>query len=185
MDSFLVYFLSWHRYMATSGVDAKLKLWDLRTYKCLNEYRTASNGAGSLAFSQKKLLAASYRDVVEVCILCATKLDLVAFVLLWRTVSVHHSVWFSLDRYTRIYPTMTRHRLSYLVIFCIVVRMVRRLRLSPSVHTRMYSVLDTSEDSPLYSFRALVKRTSMRWKPIRIKRRNNANMPKWSNCLIK
>lgn len=52
--------------MATSGVDAKLKIWDLRTYKCLHEYRTASNGAATLAFSQKKLLAASYRDVVEV-----------------------------------------------------------------------------------------------------------------------
>jgi len=52
--------------MATSGVDAKLKIWDLRTYKPLHEYRTASNGATTLAFSQKKLLAASYRDVVEV-----------------------------------------------------------------------------------------------------------------------
>ncbi|CAF0952361.1 unnamed protein product [Rotaria magnacalcarata] len=53
-------------YMATSGVDAKLKIWDLRTYKCLHEYRTASNGASSLSFSQKNLLAASYRDVVEI-----------------------------------------------------------------------------------------------------------------------
>jgi hypothetical protein len=52
--------------MATSGVDAKLKIWDLRTYQCLNEHRTLSNGAATLAFSQKKLLAASYRDVVEV-----------------------------------------------------------------------------------------------------------------------
>jgi len=40
-------------YMATSGVDAKLKIWDLRNYKCLNEYRTSSNGASTLAFSQK------------------------------------------------------------------------------------------------------------------------------------
>ena len=55
--------------MATSGVDAKLKIWDLRNYKCLNEYRTSSNGASTLAFSQKKLLAASYRDIVEVIIL--------------------------------------------------------------------------------------------------------------------
>lgn len=52
--------------MATSGVDAKLKIWDLRTFKSLNEYRTATTGAATLAFSQKKLLAASYRDVVEV-----------------------------------------------------------------------------------------------------------------------
>lgn len=52
--------------MATSGVDAKIKIWDSRTYKCLNEYRTSSNGASALAFSQKKLLAASFRDVVEV-----------------------------------------------------------------------------------------------------------------------
>ena len=52
--------------MATSGVDAKLKIWDTRTYKSINEYRTSSNGSSALAFSQKKLLAASYRDVVEV-----------------------------------------------------------------------------------------------------------------------
>ncbi len=52
--------------MATSGVDAKLKIWDLRTYKCLNEYRTSSNGASGLSFSQKNLLAATYKDVVEV-----------------------------------------------------------------------------------------------------------------------
>jgi hypothetical protein len=52
--------------MATSGIDAKLKIWDLRNYKAVNEYRTSSNGAAALAFSQKKLLAASYRDVVEV-----------------------------------------------------------------------------------------------------------------------
>jgi hypothetical protein len=149
--------------MATSGVDAKLKLWDLRTYKCLNEYRTASNGAASLAFSQKKLLAASYRDVVEVCIFSEEEEDR------------YHS---SLDRCTRIYRRMNRRRQSCLVIFCIVVKMVRRLRLSPSVRMRMYSVLDTTEDSPLCSFRALAKRTSTRWKPIRIKRRNNANMPK-------
>ncbi|CAF0722795.1 unnamed protein product [Adineta ricciae] len=53
-------------YMATSGVDAKLKIWDLRTYKCVNEYRTASTGASALTFSQKNLLAASYRDIVEI-----------------------------------------------------------------------------------------------------------------------
>jgi U3 small nucleolar RNA-associated protein 7 len=52
--------------MATSGVDAKLKIWDVRTYKCVHEYRTTANGAAALAFSQKNLLAASYRDVVEV-----------------------------------------------------------------------------------------------------------------------
>ena len=52
--------------MATSGVDVKLKIWDLRNYKCLNEYRTSSNGALTLAFSQKNLLAASYRDIIEV-----------------------------------------------------------------------------------------------------------------------
>ena len=52
--------------MATSGVDAKLKIWDLRTFKSLNEYRTPTTGAATLAFSQKKLLAASYRDVVEI-----------------------------------------------------------------------------------------------------------------------
>ena len=59
--------------MATSGVDAKLKIWDLRNYKCLHEYRTSSSGASTLTFSQKKLLAASYRDVVEVIIFISLK----------------------------------------------------------------------------------------------------------------
>ncbi|CAF1249450.1 unnamed protein product, partial [Didymodactylos carnosus] len=53
-------------YMATSSVDARLKIWDIRnTYKELNDYRVKT-GAHSLAFSQKNLLAASYRDVVEI-----------------------------------------------------------------------------------------------------------------------
>jgi WD40 repeat protein len=68
--------------MATSGVDAKLKIWDLRNYKCLNEYRTSSNGASALAFSQKKLLAASYRDIVEVIFLKNEEYNQLAHVMM-------------------------------------------------------------------------------------------------------
>ena len=53
------------RYMATSGIDRKLKIWDLRTFKQLQSYKTAV-GPSSLCFSQKGLLAAGLGNVVEV-----------------------------------------------------------------------------------------------------------------------
>lgn len=53
-------------YMATSGIDRSLKIWDLRTYKLLHSYRVAA-GAGTLAFSQRGLLAAGIGNTVEVC----------------------------------------------------------------------------------------------------------------------
>ncbi|CAH1787344.1 unnamed protein product [Owenia fusiformis] len=52
-------------YMATSGVDRKLKIWDLRMYKSVHEYRIGG-GAGQLSFSQRGLLAAGIGSVVEV-----------------------------------------------------------------------------------------------------------------------
>ena len=52
-------------YMVTSGLDNLLNVWDLRTYKLLRSTRLKS-GASSLAFSQKNMVAASYRN--EVCI---------------------------------------------------------------------------------------------------------------------
>jgi len=58
------------QYMATAGVDSRLRIWDLRTYKKLHDYFVPSQ-AFSLDFSQKGLLAVSHghetliwRDVV-------------------------------------------------------------------------------------------------------------------------
>jgi len=59
-------------YMATSAVDASLKIWDLRTYKCLQSYRVGS-GASHVTFSQKGLLAVSLGNIVEVYKNCVTE----------------------------------------------------------------------------------------------------------------
>ena len=45
-------------YLATAGVDRSLKIWDVRQFKCLQDYRIPS-GASNLAFSGTGLLAAS------------------------------------------------------------------------------------------------------------------------------
>merc|ERR1712038_1061412 len=50
-------------YMATSGIDRTLKIWDLRTYKTLQTYRIGA-GASQLAFSQRGLIAASKGNIV-------------------------------------------------------------------------------------------------------------------------
>ena len=52
-------------YMATAAVDASVKIWDVRTYKCLQSYKIGS-GASHLTFSQKGLLAVSLGNIVEV-----------------------------------------------------------------------------------------------------------------------
>jgi len=52
-------------YMATSATDRTLKIWDIRAFKCLHEYKIGS-GASSLKFSQKNLLAVSFGNLVEV-----------------------------------------------------------------------------------------------------------------------
>jgi len=54
-------------YMATSGLDRRLKVWDLRTNKALHNYRL-SFAASHLSFSQRGLLAAGLNNVVEVCL---------------------------------------------------------------------------------------------------------------------
>ena len=51
--------------MATSGVDRKIKIWDLRTYRELYSYRVGA-GPGQLTFSQRGLLAAGMGNFVEV-----------------------------------------------------------------------------------------------------------------------
>lgn len=53
-------------YMATSGLDHQLKIFDLRgTFQPLSA-RTLPQGAGHLAFSQRGLLAAGMGDVVNI-----------------------------------------------------------------------------------------------------------------------
>lgn len=55
-----------HRYMATSGLDHQLKIFDLRgTFQPLSA-RTLPQGAGHLAFSQRGLLVAGMGDVVNI-----------------------------------------------------------------------------------------------------------------------
>ncbi|KAH6571380.1 hypothetical protein BASA50_002764 [Batrachochytrium salamandrivorans] len=46
-------------YMATSGLDGQMKVWDVRTYKTLQEYYTPTP-ASNLTISQKGLLAVGY-----------------------------------------------------------------------------------------------------------------------------
>ncbi|KAI0244435.1 putative U3 small nucleolar RNA-associated protein 7, partial [Massospora cicadina] len=47
------------RYMATAGLDGKLKVWDLREYKPLYEY-TTPRPAASIQFSQRGILAVGF-----------------------------------------------------------------------------------------------------------------------------
>ncbi|CAG8618257.1 12589_t:CDS:10 [Ambispora gerdemannii] len=54
------------KYMATSGLDGKLKLWDVRTYKSLQEYFTPTP-ACSLSISQLGLLAVGWGPHISVC----------------------------------------------------------------------------------------------------------------------
>lgn len=53
------------RYMATSGRDGTLKLWDIRTYRPLHEYRTP-RPATSLDISDRGMLAAVHGPSVQV-----------------------------------------------------------------------------------------------------------------------
>ncbi|OWF37440.1 WD repeat-containing protein 46-like isoform X2 [Mizuhopecten yessoensis] len=53
------------KYIATSGIDRKLKIWDIRNYKMLQSYQIGI-GASSLAFSQRDMLAVSKGNIVEV-----------------------------------------------------------------------------------------------------------------------
>jgi len=52
-------------YMATSATDRTVKIWDIRAFKCLHEYKIGG-GASSMKFSQKNLLAVSFGNRVEV-----------------------------------------------------------------------------------------------------------------------
>ncbi|KAI7892315.1 WD40-repeat-containing domain protein [Mucor mucedo] len=52
-------------YMATSGADGQLKIWDIRTYGCLQEYYTPRT-ATSLDISDTGLLSVSFNTSVQV-----------------------------------------------------------------------------------------------------------------------
>ncbi|EDO36936.1 predicted protein, partial [Nematostella vectensis] len=52
-------------YMATTGLDGQMKMWDVRTYKQLNSYLTFTP-ASSLTISQRRLLGVAYGPHVEV-----------------------------------------------------------------------------------------------------------------------
>ncbi|XP_043207127.1 WD repeat-containing protein 46-like [Amphibalanus amphitrite] len=58
-------------YLATGSVDRTVKVWDLRTYGCLQSYRLGA-GASHLQWSQKHLLAAAVGNTVEVYRDCIT-----------------------------------------------------------------------------------------------------------------
>lgn len=53
------------QYMATSGLDGQLKVWDVRTYKLLQEYYTPTP-AGALSISQLGLLAVGWGPHISV-----------------------------------------------------------------------------------------------------------------------
>ena len=53
------------RYMATAGLDGKLKIWDIRKYETLQEYYTP-RPATSLSISQRGLLGVGWTSHVTV-----------------------------------------------------------------------------------------------------------------------
>ena len=58
------------RYMVTSGMDKKLKVYDIRAFKPLKSYFLPA-GASCLSLSQRGLLSAATGDIVQV-IICTT-----------------------------------------------------------------------------------------------------------------
>ncbi|XP_029639246.1 WD repeat-containing protein 46 [Octopus sinensis] len=59
-------------YLATSGDDSHMKIWDLRTYQMLQSYRIDS-GANCLSFSQRDMLAAGIGNVVQIFDNCCSR----------------------------------------------------------------------------------------------------------------
>jgi len=53
------------KYMATSGLDGQLNIWDLRMFNQLHSYRTPAP-ASHLAISQRGLLAVGYGPHLDV-----------------------------------------------------------------------------------------------------------------------
>lgn len=61
----VVFVFSLDRYMVTSGMDKKLKIYDIRAFKPLKSYFLPA-GASCLSLSQRGLLSAATGDVVQV-----------------------------------------------------------------------------------------------------------------------
>ncbi|RWS08415.1 WD repeat-containing protein 46-like protein [Dinothrombium tinctorium] len=59
-------------YMATTGVDRSIKIWDVRNYQCLQSYKLRAI-PNCLCFSQKNLLSVGIGNVVEVYKDCCTQ----------------------------------------------------------------------------------------------------------------
>ena len=59
------FFSANHSYMATSGLDGQMKIWDVRTYKQLQAYYTPTP-ASCLAISQRGLLAVGHGPNIQV-----------------------------------------------------------------------------------------------------------------------
>ncbi|XP_065646581.1 uncharacterized protein LOC100201145 isoform X4 [Hydra vulgaris] len=53
-------------YMATSGLDGLIKVWDIRNYKSVYKYRLRGKPAQSLAISQKGMLAVAFGSKIHV-----------------------------------------------------------------------------------------------------------------------
>lgn len=56
------------RYMVTSGMDKKLKVYDIRAFKPMKSYFLPA-GASCLSLSQRGLLSAATGDIVQVTII--------------------------------------------------------------------------------------------------------------------
>ena len=56
------------KYLVTAGTDAKMKVWDIRTYKMIHEYWNPMP-ASKLAISQKGLLAVGLGNEIQVYII--------------------------------------------------------------------------------------------------------------------
>ena len=67
--------------MATTGLDGRMKMWDVRTYKQLQDYSTYTP-ASSLSISQRGLLAVGYGPHIEV------RMINIYLLLLWVTLIV-------------------------------------------------------------------------------------------------
>lgn len=67
MMTFRAFFVSSGRYMITSGMDKKMKVFDIRAFKPLRSYFLPT-GASCLSLSQRGLLSAATGDIVQVTV---------------------------------------------------------------------------------------------------------------------
>lgn len=68
------------RYMATAGLDGKLKIWDIRKYEPLQEYYSP-RPATSLSISQRGLLGVGWTSHVTVSMNQVIKSDILIYSL--------------------------------------------------------------------------------------------------------